>query len=53
MNLTTKKYLGIAALALIGCGGASIATYALNSGETRISLKCLLRMRSLSRLLQL
>jgi hypothetical protein len=33
MNLTTKKYLGIAALALIGCGGASIATYALNSGE--------------------
>ena len=33
MNMTTKKYLGIAALALVACGGVSIATYALNSGE--------------------
>ena len=31
--MTTKKYLGIAALALVACGGVSIATYALNSGE--------------------
>lgn len=33
MNMTTKKYLMISAVALIACGAVSVTTFALNAGK--------------------
>ncbi|MCQ2269290.1 MAG: Do family serine endopeptidase [Bacteroidaceae bacterium] len=33
MNMTTKKYLKVSAIALVACGAVSVTTFALNAGE--------------------